>query len=294
MNNLKCFIASAFDHKDIDKIYDSIVKPTLKQLNIRPLRVDRINHNEKIDSKIIQLINESDFGIVDLTNARPSVYYEAGLLEGQNKKVIYICRNDHFKPDANDIHGILRVHFDLSTKNIIPWADYNSSFKKKLQLRINLVTKPLILELKKSNEEAISKTQFESLSINERIQLVHNRISKFAISKKFKPTFVKNYHYNLFAKKKSILKIEVQNSILKNDITFLAYRDKVNFLDFKSKNLIICSLSSFPRKRILHFLRLYHPISENSYRYENTTLILLESISSMYKLELLLKKINLK
>src|SRR5689334_9846443 len=103
MRNITCFIASAFGYNDVDLIFDKTIKIVLQELSIKPLRVDRINHNDRIDSKIIELINECDFGIVDLTYARPSAYFEAGFIEGLGKKVIYMTRKDHFKQKETDI-----------------------------------------------------------------------------------------------------------------------------------------------------------------------------------------------
>jgi len=70
---MKCFIASAFGHEDVDVIYDSCVISTLRKLSVTPLRVDRIEHNEEIDNKIFELLGFSDFVIADLTYARPRV-----------------------------------------------------------------------------------------------------------------------------------------------------------------------------------------------------------------------------
>ena len=64
---MKCFIASAFGHDDVDIIYDRCVVPTLKQLSVTPLRVDRVEHNEDIDNKIFELLDLADFAIADLT-----------------------------------------------------------------------------------------------------------------------------------------------------------------------------------------------------------------------------------
>ncbi|MEO7841617.1 MAG: hypothetical protein ABIU06_19930 [Anaerolineales bacterium] len=93
---MKCFIASAFGHDDVDAIYDRCIIPILRKLSVTPLRVDRVEHNEDIDNKIFELLDSADFAIADLTYARPSVYYEAGYAAGKLKPVIYIAKRDHF------------------------------------------------------------------------------------------------------------------------------------------------------------------------------------------------------
>jgi len=45
-------------------------------MEIKPYRVDIIEHNDDIDNKIIELILKCDICIADLTYSRPSVYYE--------------------------------------------------------------------------------------------------------------------------------------------------------------------------------------------------------------------------
>ena len=156
------------------------VKKILARKNIQALRVDEINHNNNIDLKIIELINECNFCISDLTYARPSVYYEAGYVAGQKKNVIYIVRHDHFKVKSNDINGNLRVHFDLQMKNIIDWNvnDKNEKFIKKLEERIDLIIQPLILEanidlLKKENRRNYSLMSIEQRKENIRLEILN-------------------------------------------------------------------------------------------------------------------------
>ena len=104
-NRLKCFVASAFDHDVIDTLYDNGIKRVLLDKGIAPLCVNRVEHNDDIDDKILELIDECDFCIADLTFARPSVYYEAGRVDGLGKPVIFTSRKDHFKPTQGDDYG---------------------------------------------------------------------------------------------------------------------------------------------------------------------------------------------
>ena len=74
---LRCFVAMAFDHKATDAIF-KILRKTLGPVGINAQRVDRIEHNDNIDTKIISEIEAARMVIADLTYARPSVYFEAG------------------------------------------------------------------------------------------------------------------------------------------------------------------------------------------------------------------------
>jgi hypothetical protein len=56
---LRCFVAMAFGQKDTDAIF-KISRKTLARLGINAQRVDRIEHNENIDTRIISEIEAAD------------------------------------------------------------------------------------------------------------------------------------------------------------------------------------------------------------------------------------------
>lgn len=169
---LKCFVASAFDHKDVDEIYDKAIRPVLRSLKIRPMRVDRVEHNEDIDDKIFQFLDAADFCIADLTYARPSVYYETGYAFGTGRPVIYIARSDHFKAREDDMHGNLRMHFDLQMKNIIPWTRPSDALRKRLTRRIRHIVRRLLKQTAKSEKEIKAEAEFARMSQHNRIASV--------------------------------------------------------------------------------------------------------------------------
>jgi len=166
---LKCFVASALDHKDVDEIYDKAIRAALCTLRITPIRVDRVEHNEDIDDKIFQVLDSADFCIADLTYARPSVYYEAGYAFSSGKPVIYLARSDHIKARQDDIYGNLRVHFDLQMKNIILWTRPSDALRKRLTRRIRQVVRRLPKEPAKSEKEIKAEAQFAQMSQHNRI-----------------------------------------------------------------------------------------------------------------------------
>jgi nucleoside 2-deoxyribosyltransferase len=185
MSKIKCFIACAFGKDDVDSLYDDAILEALSQIDIKAFRVDKINHNQKIDEKIIDLINNSDFGISDLTYARPSVYFESGLLEGQGKPVIYLARKDHFSSSKEDILGNYKIHFDLITKNIIPWDKIDSKLIKEIKQRILLVTEPMLRRQNEEFERSEAKKTFNLLSIDDRKSTLKKYILDF-IKKNFR------------------------------------------------------------------------------------------------------------
>lgn len=179
---LKCFVASAFDYEDVDSIFDNAIKPVAKELGIKLYRVDRVEHNEDIDDQLLRLMETSDLCIADLTYARPSVYFEAGFMTSQDKPVVYLVRNDHFRPKNDDKAGNFRVHFDLQMKNIIPWSAPTQTFRKKLISRLKHVSAPLKRKKEQMTQENDEINSFKALSSNEKSDLVR-KIALSALKK---------------------------------------------------------------------------------------------------------------
>lgn len=162
----------AFGRGDTDQLYERTIVPVLRKLRITPVRVDRIEHNDDIDKRIIQEIERADFAIADLTYARPSVYFEAGYAQ-RMIPVIYTGRSDHLHPRSDDPEGNLRVHFDLQMKNIIKWAQGSEeAFSERLRRRVKSITAPLIEKQKKSLQNRKQEEEFAALSVGEKLNKV--------------------------------------------------------------------------------------------------------------------------
>lgn len=164
----------AFDRKDTDKVYDKLIVPTLRKLSAYPVRVDRIEHNEDINDKIIDELNKCDFAVADLTHARPSAYFEAGYAE-REVPVVYTCRRDHSRPRPEDVHGNFRVHFDLQMKNIIWWSNpADGNFAKRFERRLKHVMAPLLRARRTHEEDEGAARAFKSLSLIDKRKLVRS------------------------------------------------------------------------------------------------------------------------
>lgn len=172
MRQLRCFIASAFGKNDTDITFTKVIQPVLLQRNIAVQRVDRIEHNDDIDDKIRELIEDCDFCIADLTYARPSVYYEAGRVHGMEKPVIFLARSDHFKRRNDDSYGNFRIHFDLQMKNIIQWTVPTAALQKRLGSRVDIVTKPLLKMLREDETNKEAQASFSMLPQQEKLYTI--------------------------------------------------------------------------------------------------------------------------
>ncbi len=85
--------------------------------------VTDVQHNEKIDDRIIAEIRRSQCLVADLTGERPNVYYEAGFARALGKHVIFTCKMG------------TEVHFDIRQYNRIEW-ETSDQLEKDLEYRI--------------------------------------------------------------------------------------------------------------------------------------------------------------
>ena len=179
MKRLRCFVAMAFDYGDTDRLYRLTLRSLLVEQRIVPIRVDRVEHQERIDQFIIDNIEAADFVIADLTYARPSVYYEAGYAESRIP-VIYICRRDHFGGGTKAPDGYqLKIHFDLITKNIIVWSNPGDpTFVKRLRKRMNFVTQPLLRDRRSAEERQNQIKEFKAKPLSVRLDAIASSLKE--------------------------------------------------------------------------------------------------------------------
>ena len=79
------------DDKDLEDVLDSI-KEACSRCGVNAERVDEPPSNERITDRILESIRRAEFVIVDLTNSKPNVFFEAGYAQGQGKTPIYVAR----------------------------------------------------------------------------------------------------------------------------------------------------------------------------------------------------------
>jgi nucleoside 2-deoxyribosyltransferase len=126
---------------ELAQAFDKGFEPAVRNAGYQAVRIDRTEHEGKIDDRIIAEIRASAFVIADFTGHRGGVYYEAGFAHGLGRRVIFTCREDHLKD----------LHFDVRQYNTILWTE-PASLIQPLQNRIlalfgagplNLAARPL-------------------------------------------------------------------------------------------------------------------------------------------------------
>ena len=156
----------AFDIVDTDRWFDDVLEPLLRSLRCKPVRIDRVEHNDNIDTRIIAEIEKADFVVADLTYARPSVYFEAGYAQ-RSIPVIYTCRKDHLQPPKETTPESHRVHFDLAMRNIVAWKSPDDPiFADRIAKRIALISRPILAGQKRALEVQQEEEKFRSLSLD--------------------------------------------------------------------------------------------------------------------------------
>ena len=104
------FVAMWFD-ETMKEAYDKGFCEAIAGAGYEPLRIDRKEHDQKIDDEIIAEIRRSAFVVADFTGHRGGVYYEAGFAHGLGRRVIFTCKKGE----------IAKLHFDVRQYNTIEW-----------------------------------------------------------------------------------------------------------------------------------------------------------------------------
>lgn len=122
------FIAMSFK-TELNPVSVSGIYPGIENAGYKPLRIDRKDHNNRIDDEIVAEIRKSKFVVADLTGKNAGAYFEAGFAMGLGKPVIWTCQQSEI--DAGN------VHFDTRQYSIVSWEpDKLEDFATRLTQRI--------------------------------------------------------------------------------------------------------------------------------------------------------------
>jgi hypothetical protein len=127
-DSAQAFVAMWFNELT-SEAYSEGIELAVNATGYKSIRIDKKEHNNKIDDEILAEIRRSRFLIADFTcepkNVRGGVYYEAGFAQGLGIPVIWTCR------DAS----LADLHFDTRQYSHIVWktpADLFTQLKNRI------------------------------------------------------------------------------------------------------------------------------------------------------------------
>lgn len=120
----------SFD-RSLDSAWVDGLRLAIEDCGFAALRVDAKEHNEKICDVIMAEIRKSKFLVADFTLHKSGVYFEAGLMMGLGRPVIFTCREDQLK----------EAHFDTRQYSHIVWKT-PEELREKLKRRIQATVAP--------------------------------------------------------------------------------------------------------------------------------------------------------
>jgi hypothetical protein len=118
------FAAMWFD-ATMDDAWTEAISLAITDAGFDPVRVDRVEHLNRIDDEILNQINAAKFVVADFTGHRSGVYFEAGYALGRGLPVVWTCRSDELD----------KLHFDIRQYNCIAWSSL-ADLRRRLSHRI--------------------------------------------------------------------------------------------------------------------------------------------------------------
>ncbi len=115
--NKTCFVISPIGEagseirKNADELFDLVIKPALKPYNFIVKRADKEVGSNIITKEIIDLVQNSDLCIIDLTGSNANVFYECGRRHETGKPFIQMIRAKEKLPF--DVSAIRTINYDL-------------------------------------------------------------------------------------------------------------------------------------------------------------------------------------
>jgi nucleoside 2-deoxyribosyltransferase len=133
------FVAMWFNPKT-EAAYLNGIAPALMQTGYKAMRIDKKDHNNKIDDEIVGEIRQSRFLVADFTcepkSVRGGVYFEAGFALGLGIPVIWTCN----KNSMDDLHLDTRQYAHIVWQEP---ADLQEQLKNRIRATIGVGPEPI-------------------------------------------------------------------------------------------------------------------------------------------------------
>jgi len=97
----QAFVAMSF-HTTLDEAWTQGLNKGIEDCGFTALRIDTKEHNEDTNDVKVAEIRKSKFMVADFNDHKHGVYFEAGMMMGLGRSVIFTCREDE----------LTKAHFD--------------------------------------------------------------------------------------------------------------------------------------------------------------------------------------
>lgn len=134
-------------YKEYDERFEAI-ESALSDFNVVAIRIDKEHPLEDIVGRIKKEIKAAHFVIGDMTDERPSCYFEAGYAEALGRPIIYIASKESVVNPGNNT----KIHFDIHM-NVNFFTNHNEMVDK------------LKLVIEKNNELLFKAIEDEPVSL---------------------------------------------------------------------------------------------------------------------------------
>ena len=118
MSKKTCFVISPIGEdgtevrKHADDFLELLVEPALARFGFDVIRADKIARSSVITNDIVELVQQSDLCLVDLTYHNPNVFYECGRRHETGRPTIQLIRKGEKLPF--DVAGIRTLEYNLN------------------------------------------------------------------------------------------------------------------------------------------------------------------------------------
>ena len=102
------------------------IKSACEAFGLRAIRIDDVEHQDRITDRILENIESAEFIVADLSGEKPNVYYEVGYAHALGKRPILVRKTG------------TRLHFDLSVHNV-PEYPNNTELSAILRRRLEAI-----------------------------------------------------------------------------------------------------------------------------------------------------------
>jgi hypothetical protein len=146
----QCFVMMPF-RSEYDALYTEVLEPAIKSVHLDPLRVDIEHLVGNVVNAIRSAATTCVCGVAVLTEVRPNVTYEIGLMHGQNKPVVIVCE---FLPHSEVLP---ELPYDLRVDRVIGYSETKlNQLREHVEAALNKLLELSLIDLNPDLSVAIT------------------------------------------------------------------------------------------------------------------------------------------